>query len=362
MAKKRNSKAPKSPISRKKIIAWAAGIGVLVFALVLILCLQPRSEDFPQLEVAGYQITREEYLQTMYQARNDVLSDHAAAGISLKDWSQETPLGDPCQLITQRTLELLSEHYAVATLAVERGYLADASYQAMLQDRERINLQRQEALESGAIITGIPQFSLDDYISYRASNIRLQFCNDPDNPDAQVTHQDILQRYEADKDKLYRQQDSLELAFLVIYASPEDADALEQDLKDLRQLALEKGDLTAALESMPQLKDYYEEISVNSETYSLYDRSHSDILGYSAELQTGELSEVIRLDEWLCLIQCSQRIPHDYVPLEEVESVVAQSIRESRYDDIISARTEKIEISVDLQALYRFTAEQFLSP
>ena len=54
--------------------------------------------SFPRLEVAGFRITEEEYLRAMYQARNDVLSDHAAAGISLKDWSAETPLGDPCDL------------------------------------------------------------------------------------------------------------------------------------------------------------------------------------------------------------------------------------------------------------------------
>ena len=134
---------------------------------------------FPRLEVAGFRIEQEEYLQAMYQARNQVLSDHAAAGISLTDWNAETPLGDPVALTMERTLDLLREAYAVSTLAVERGYLADAGYDAMLRDLEELNRQRQEALDSGAVISGLPAFTAADFLTYRASALRLQFCSDP---------------------------------------------------------------------------------------------------------------------------------------------------------------------------------------
>lgn len=359
MARHKPGKNRNTPPPKKKSAFWILCIAAVVVTVLGILCYRAMSPSFPRLEVAGYRITREEYLRAMYQARNDVLSDHAAAGISLKDWSQETPLGDPCQLMTDRALELLSEYYAVSTLAVEWGYLADASYDAMLRDMEEMNRQRQEALDSGGIITGILNFAPDDYITYRASGIRQQFCNDPENPETMVTPEEILQRYEADRDALYTQPDSLELIFLVVNTTPEEAEALEQDLHTLRQLALEKGDLATALEDMPQLKGYYQEVSVHPGNYGMYDRSHGDVLACAAQLQSGEISQVFRQDGWLCLVQCRQRIQHDYVPLEEVASVVAQSIRESRYDALIAGRIDETEISGDLQALYRFTAEQF---
>lgn len=235
-------------------ILCAAILAVVTAAAVLLGCT-----SFPRLEVAGFRITEEEYLHTMYQARNDVLSDHAAAGLSLTDWSTETALGNPRELTMERALDRLCEHYAIAELAVERGYLTDAGYEAMVRDLEEYNRRRQEALDSGAMVTGLPQFSMADYITYRASNLRLQFCSDPENPEFQVTPEEIQQRYEADRDNLYRQPDSTE---------------------------------------------------------------------------------------------------HQYVPLEEVQSIVVQSIRESRYDALIAARTEATEITGDLQSLYRFTAEQ----
>ena len=311
---------------------------------------------FPRLEVAGFRVTEEEYLRAMYQARNDVLSDHAAAGISLKNWSAETSLGDPCDLAMERTLEILSEYYAVSALAVERGDLADAGYDAMVRDLEEFNRQRQEAMESGGMVTGLPSFAMEDYITYRASNLRLLFCSDPDNPENQVTEEEILRRYEADRDALYRQPDSVELSFLVADFAD---DTLEQSFQALQELALEKGDLAAALEEMPQLKGYYQEVSVDAGNYSAYVRSHGDILDWSADLQPGEISRVFRQDDRLCLMQCLQRIVQPYAPLEDVRSVVEQSIRESRYDALIAERMTATQIRGDLQSLYRFTAEQF---
>lgn len=309
--------------------------------------------SFPRLEVAGFRIEQEEYLQAMYRARNEVLSDHAAQGISLRDWDRETPLGDPRELTVQRALEILAEYYAVSTLAVERGYLADAGYDAMLRELEQTNQQRKDALASGTIITGIPSFTVEDFLAYRASSLRLEFTNDPDQPENQVTEEEIRLRYEADRDALYRQPDSMELAYIAIDATPGEIDSLEQAL-----LALSPGSLAEALEAQPKLKAYYAEASIQPENYSFYDRSHGDVLALAAGLQPGERSGVIRQGERLYLVECLDRTVHSYVPLGEVSSVVAQSIRESRYDALIAARAEQLPVQVDPDRLYRFTAEQ----
>ena len=310
---------------------------------------------FPRLEVGGFRVREEAYRWALYQARGDVLSDHAAAGISLKDWSAETSLGDPCELAMERALEILRDYYAVSTLAVERGYLADAGYDAMLLDMKQVNDQRQEALNAGGIITGIRQFTVDDFIAYRTSSLRLQFCNDPGNPENLVTDGDILARYEADRDNLYRQPDSMELTLLAANGADE---ALEQAFEALRQTALDQGSLSAALEAHPALKSFYQEISVNPGTYSIYARSHSDVLAWASSLQAGEISPVFRQDDRICLIHCLQKTTQQYVPLEDVRSIVEQSIRESRYDDLVAARAETIRIRSNPESLYRFTAEQ----
>jgi hypothetical protein len=143
------------------------------------------------------------------------------------------------------------------------------------------------------------------------------------------------------------------LGFLVIDAAPGEIDALEQTLRSLPQ-----GRLSDALEDFPQLQAYYQEISIQPGNYGAYDRSHGEVLALAAGLQPGERSGVIRQGERLYLVECLDRTVHSYVPLEEVQSVVAQSIRESRYDALIAARAEQLPVHADPDRLYRFTAAQ----
>lgn len=341
-------------MTKKTYRKWCIPV---LFAVLLTLAagLVGCSARFPRLEVADFRITEEEYLRAMYQARNDVLSDHAAISHSLQDWSAETPLGDPRELTMERTLALLREYYAEGTLAVERGYLSDAGFDAMVQQMEQINGNRQEALDSGAVVSGFASFTVDDYISYRAASLRLQFCSDPLNPEYPVTPEELRARYESDRDSLYQQPDSMELAFVVIdFPSDEE----EQALLQLHERAIETGDLAAAVAEQPRLQNHYQQISVDPGTYSAYERTMSDILFWAAELQPGEFSPVHSREGRLCLIQCLSRTDHSYVPLEAVQSVVEQSIRESRYDGLIAERMDSMQIQGDLNNLYRFTAEQ----
>ena len=168
-----------------------------------------------------------------------------------------------------------------------------------------------------------------------------------------MTEEEIRLRYEADRDALCRQPDSMELAYIAIDAAPGEIDELEQAL-----LALSPGSLAEALEAQPGLKAYYAEASIQPENYSFYDRTISDVLSLAAGLSPGERSEVCRREDRLLLVQCIARTEAVYAPLSDVRSIVVQSIRESRYDALIARRMEQIGIEVDSEKLSRFTAEQ----
>ena len=66
----------------------AKWLWVIPAALLILICSaavwRAASGGFPRLEVSGFPVSREEYVRAMYQARNEVLSDHAAAGISFR--------------------------------------------------------------------------------------------------------------------------------------------------------------------------------------------------------------------------------------------------------------------------------------
>lgn len=338
---------------------WLCCLLAVVLVAGCVFALKCWVESRPLMTVGGFEVSREEYRWAMYRARDDVLSEHAAHGVPITQWDEETELGTPSEMVALRAVEILREYYAVSLLAVERGYLADAGYEFLKAQLGEMNDQREDAIASGEIVTGLISYDLDQYITYRAAGFRLQFCSDAANPEMRVTQEDILERYEADKASLYVMEDTMELHFLRIYTDdPDEAARLEAEVRTLETLAAEKGSLQEAVEEMPGLRMYYGEVTVSGENYAAIARGYADLLDYAAALETGELSQVISRDGWIWLVQCAGRTDNDYLPLESVASVVEQSIRESRYDALVAEMVQSLEVTYDERTLYRFTAEQ----
>lgn len=317
-----------------------------------------QEEPFPQLQVGGHSISREACDWALSQARKDILSRHAEAGIALTDWQTETALGVPYELAADRTLEILQEYYAVSTLAVERGYLSDSSFEAAAQAQEEYNRQRRQTLESGGIVTGLTEFSLSQFIAYRANALRRQFTADDTNPEMAVTQVDIQERYEQDKDALYQAQDPLSLGVILLDAGPEEVETLEAELEQLRREVLQNGSLAEAAESSETFRQCYQQLDITDSNYATYSRGYGEVLSWSEELQTGEVSSVYSVGGRLCLIQCLSREAKSHVPLEDVASVVTQNIREDRYDALVAQRMETLEISGDREELGSYCARQ----
>lgn len=339
------------------IILWAMIAAVL--AVLVAFGAKAYRNDRPLLEVDGYKISREEYSWAMFAARDDVLSVHAAAGISPIQWGTETELGMPYEMVAEQAVQILREYYAVSALAEERGYLEDGSFTALQEQLERENRQRAEAIAAGEIITGLSSYDLEQYIAYRTAGLRRQFCDDDRNPEMLVTDDEIRRRYETDKASLYIMEDSLSLNYIEIFTAEEEASAAwEADVRLLRQAVLDGSSLEEAVKSMPRLQEFYQELRMDGENYAAYARGYADLLAYSAKLQTGDVSEVICEGGVIFLIECIERIDNDYQPLENVYAVVERSIQEERYDALIAERTQQIKAAYDAADLYAYTAQR----
>ena len=351
---------PKKNRTNRKLRSWFDIAFIMIAVLTLTAC-KPDSDGFPHLEISGHEITGEEYNWAMYAARNEVLSDHAAKGISPVRWREETALGLPCEMVARQAVQILREYYAVVTLAQERGYLADGSFAGLKTQLEEENRQRTEAMNAGEIFTGLTAYDLEQYIGYRADALRRQFCDDASNSEMQITEAEILSRYEADKERVYAIEDSLELHYLAVDTWGMDDAALatlKTDVQDLRQQVLDGASMATAVSQMPHLQAYYGELVMDGGNYAMYARGYGDLLAFSEDLDTGEISPVMESEGGLYLILCVRREANGCQSLEAVRSVVLQTLRQERYAALIAERTEQITVSCDWDDLSRYTADK----
>lgn len=338
---------------RKTVIALGLAAAVLVLALLGGMALKHRRAQ-PPLKIAGYEIGEEEYNWAMYRARNEVLALHSAAGISPIEWDVRTELGLPLEMVAERTVEILKEFYAINTLAVERGYLQDASFAALEEARQALNKNNQEAIAAGEIVTGLTNYTLERYIDYRTAGLRRQFCYDESNPEMAVTEQELRLRYEQDKDIFYALPDSFILSWIEIRHRPE----LETQAEQLRLDAAEAGSLAEVMARYPELAACHREESFEGRDYGTYEREYSLLLAYADELDAGEISQVICRDGWIWLLECVQRRENGYVDFDSVAAVVRGTVREERYDALVAQLAGQIDAEYDAEALYRYTARQ----
>lgn len=352
---------PKNTGTKSRNLLLGIGVISLLLIVLLFVTINRNEERFPRLEVGGHQITDEEYNWAMFAARNAVISAHAAQGISPIQWEVETALGLPCDMIARQAVQTLQEYYAVVTLAQERGYLADGSFAGLKAQLEEENRLRSEAMNVGEIFTGLTAYDLEQYISYRADGLRRQFCDDTTNPEMQIPEEEILRRYEADKNRLYVIEDSLELHYLAVDTwgmSNDTLAALKQDLQTLVQKVSAGESLASAVTQMTHLQEYYGELVMDGNQYAMYARGYGDLLAFSADLDTGDVSQVLEPDGGLFLIECVSRTPNGYQSLDAVRSVVLQNLRQERYYALIAERKDLVSVSCDWEALSRYTANK----
>lgn len=349
----------------KNRVWWVFLVVLVVVACVLIsvFALDSGRGNKVLLTVDGTEIHEEVYRWAMFSARNDVLAEHTRNGISPVYWNTPTSLGMPYEMVAERAVEILRENYAVSSLAVERGYLEDASFEALSDQFKSENKDRAEAISAGKIITGLSGYDLNQYIQYRASALRRQYCDDDNNPEMNITEEEMRQRYDQDKDSLYVQEDKLDLRYIEVYTdslelSEKKIAELEEEVDDLRQAAAEWGSLEEALEQVPSLQKYYQTATIDEESYAAYARSNEDLLYYAEDLQTGDLSKLINENGRIFLIECVKRVKNGYIPFETLTSVLKRSLQEQKYDVLIENRTTRIEAIYDAEKLYRYTAKQ----
>ena len=82
-----------------------------------------------------------------------------------------------------------------------------------------------------------------------------------------------------------------------------------------------------------------------------------DVLELAAGLKKGECTQVIEQNGTLYLIQCTDRVEYDYLPLTEVKDNIEKNLREQRYNELIAEKAQNAVLEGDLDDVYAFTLE-----
>lgn len=322
-----------------------------------------------QLKINGEKIDKEEYLDTVNEQINQVSQYfYEKAGITLKGnaWEKEIEGEVPYRVLTDQVIGQLKHTAAVFDLAKEKGYIEETGYQALKKKMEEENEARANKIKKGEPVYGLSNFSLKLYKEYSMDAIQKQYCSDLDNEGMKVTDEDRQAYYDQQKDKIFRQNDDITLDYIKIeyLASEMDEEQyriLKDKMTELHGKISDKEPLSDLIQREELLMPYYTHQELLSGDIGAYGRIMGDVLDYAAELQKGEVTQVIDENGALYLIQCADRNVNDYYPLDTVKDNINKSLREANYESILSKKAAGYEVKGNMERIYTYTKQQVMN-
>ncbi|HFI0635246.1 TPA: hypothetical protein ACGO2G_001737 [Streptococcus suis] len=270
----------------------------------------------------------------------------------IKDFSGEKPLEDLSKIV----LENLRHQYAARSLAVQSQVIDKIDYAAFYQRFQEVNNQRQSASQSGQLVYGVNQFSESIFLGYELDQFKSAYTANEQLPGMLVSDEDALAYYEAEKERLFWSYDDMHFQYIRVYYGAtglplEEVNRLRSDMEAIRTL-LESGvDMEVAIQDYPHLKEYYSEEDLLSGEVSSYYDYIGEVLDIAMELQSNEISAVSDQNASLVLVKMKNKTEHDYIPFEQVRSVIDKHIREERYLNLLEKTSKELEVKVDQTAL-----------
>ncbi len=275
-------------------------------------------------------------------------------------WTSEVDGVLPYEALAEQTIEQLKHNRAIYENAKELGYVSEIDYEHLLERLETENETRAKKIAEGEPVYGLSSFTTELFWEYETDSFQKEYCNNLENEGMEITDAEREAYYEEYKDALFVKYDDITLDYVKIdYTSAGMTEEQTKEYKDSLIEVFKQVDEENSLESIvsqdERLSGYFEHAELYSGEISAASRMYSDILEYGYELSAGEMTQVI--DDYGCLylIQCTDKVDYDYLPMDEVKDNINKELRERHYDQLIEQRAADAVVDGDMNKVYAFT-------
>lgn len=343
----------------KRKVLFIIPIVILVVIGVVLICINGNNSSL-ELSIGEYQISEEEYADAMQKEVYDVTRyfyDTYGAAVDSEFWGKEFEGEIPYEMLAERTVERLKYNHAVYQHAEKLGYIDSASYEAILERMAAENALRKEKIEKGEPVYGLKEYSKELYMEYEMDTFQKAYCDNIENEGMNLTDEERQSYYDANKDILFTAYDDMKIDYITIYYETEsDATEFRKKLTELyKKMDAEHTMKSLVEKEFPELGEYFISLELTSGAYGSYLKTIPDVLEYANDLDAGTSTQVIEENNTFYLIECLERVEHDYQPIEEVKDVINKELREMKYDSLVEERAKEMQIDCNMEQVYGYT-------
>ncbi|WP_168119711.1 peptidyl-prolyl cis-trans isomerase [Paenibacillus sp. HB172176] len=351
----------------KPPVKWAL-MGIAAVALIfagLLMAGNSRGSQHKEndvLTVDSEPVSMEEFQAKMEEEKPEVfVYFHEKYGANQERGFWTTPFGRevPLDKLKEQTLQDLVRTKIEQIVGKEQGAIKDISYSAFLRNLAKENQRRQDAIKNNEAVYGTASVTALNYFRTTYDEMVTEVKEKLAKNEFRLSDEQIKQMYEADKETLYKVQDTITVKVIAVSAvdGNDDAKAAAEKIKSLLDKGTTIDEIPKAFSGNASVKIDIQDQVFNVENSEYGDDRYVLLSPEASKLEEGQASQVIEGDGAYLIMSCTERAENGSMPLEQVEGLIVARYVNQKYNDLIDERVQQAEVSIDKLMYDEITGE-----
>ena len=342
-------------MKREFILSVLLIVGVTAFANRLTGADVAGGSDNPAVfTVDGHSVHVDEFTWFMHRERAAVFRK-VSADFSLNAetnfWEQDCNGVTPREILLKKTVESVVREKAEQLLFKELGLVDDIQHSVFLERLEKLNAQRQKAVEAGKVIYGPVQYSARQYYSHWMATMKIKAKDQFRKKQPALEETQLRNYYDQRKDR-YRSPDSWTVDVLVVKELVGNR-AQGQGMKAVAEEIVRKVRQEREMETISLDYKESEEVQV---TFTHLEKMDENRLGEwfmeeSLSLKPGQVLRLPKSKGEIWIAKVISFFPSDYMPFEQIRDHLESGCLDDAYEKMIRKRVRDAHIEINQQIM-----------
>jgi hypothetical protein len=321
-------------------------------------CTAEKTTDLPVFTVNKYPVGTDEFTWFMQQEKAavfEIVNKTCPADSGRNFWIQNCNGTTPKEILHKKTVEKIVRQKVQQELFKELGLIKDIRYTVFLEDLEKLNQERKQAVEQGKVVYGPIQYTQLQYYGHWMTTMQTRAKDKLRKEQLNITETKIREYYSRNKNQ-FKTAGYLTLDTLVLRSeqTSESSNKLEALANEI-VLKVQSGlTLESAVGAYTDRKDFaiahrkYEQVQDDRLGELFPDSGHFKAI---RALNPGRTVRFRASENEVWIVQCiSVTASHD-LPYEQIQGILADRYVDLEYERMVDTRVQNARIEVNQEVL-----------
>ena len=273
-------------------------------------------------------------------------------------WTRACEGTTPRALLQKKTVDRVAREKVEQILFRELGLIQEVRYSAFLENLEKLNRDREQAVKDGRVIYGPVRYTQLQYYGHWKATLQIQAKGKLAQERLAVGEPEVRAYYDQNKDR-FKATDTTTLEIVTIEPKQEsDAEKCRGRVASAAEAILSKTRAGQGLEHVLQGYADNADIKLSRRRVDSLDTERVGEQfagGENAEkvlaLPPGQCVSVADSGETVQIVKCISKTTGNYLPFETVKERVRARCLDRQYDRLVDALAKKADVRINQQAL-----------